>query len=703
MKSLFPRALAFVVLVLLALPAFADLTPAHAARRLKHNQPDLVVDLGVGLWAIPLPMDFDGDGDLDLLVSCADVPARGLHYFENDGSGVFKPAVVLDSEKRPNVTLSYVDGKPRVCEPGVLYEDFTTALYGKPAPIAFKPDFHIGRANQWRAGDYDGDGVTDLILGISDWREYGWDDAYDAQGRWTAGPLHGFVYLVRNSGTNDAPVYGEAVKIEADGKPIDVFGCPSPNLVDWDGDGDLDLVCGSFLDTITLFENTGTRTAPVYAAGKALTLADGAPLRMELQMLQVAALDWDGDGDPDLVVGKEDGRVAWVENLGGGAVAAPVYFKQRAEFVKCGALAAPAVYDWDNDGDEDILCGNTAGFIEFIANLGGDPVRWAAPVRLTAGGGVIRFQAGPNLSIQGPAEAKWGYTTLSVGDWDGDGLPDIVCNSIIGRVVWFRNVGAPGKPELAPAEPLRVAWEGETPKPAWLWWTPEPGELVTQWRTTPVMLDWNRDGLQDLVMLDHEGFLAFFERTKRGDKLALLPGRRVFTAEDPQKEGVFDSNGKRLRMDLDRDGVNDFLTRAPDGAVLYRYNDRRAGKEAVRSAATVFENPLEKGTLSPTPESAPVPVRMNAAWAGGSGRRKITLGDWDGDGRVDVLVNGPCVNLLQNVADRDGCAVLRDGGPLVDDVLAGHDTAPALMDLEGDGKKGLLVGAEDGFLYYYPR
>ena len=94
---------------------------------------------------------------------------------------------------------------------------------------------------------------------------------------------------------------------------------------------------------------------------------------------------------------------------------------------------------------------------------------------------------------------------------------------------------------------------------------------------------------------------------------------------------------------------------------------------------------------------------MNAAWAGGSGRRKLTMGDWDGDGLPDVLVNGPCVNLLRNTGERDGMIVLRDGGPLTEDVLAGHDTCPALIDLEGDGRKGLLAGAEDGFLYYYPR
>lgn len=673
--------------------------PEHWAHRLQHNDPNLVVDLGVGLWAIPLPMDVDGDGDLDLLVSSADVPARGLQFFENDGSGVFQPGVLLDTEKRSNVTFSQVDGVPMVCEPGKWYADFPKNGYSAPKDIAFTPDFHIGRANQWRFADYDGDGAVDLILGISDWRDYGWDDAYDANGNWTAGPLHGYVYLVRNTGTTEAPQYGAAVKVEAGGKPVDVFGCPSPNFVDWDGDGDLDLLCGSFLDTITFFENTGTRTAPVYASGRPVMCGNG-PLRMELQMLQVAALDWDGDGDPDLVVGKEDGRVALVEN-DGGTVRAPVYFKQRARHVKCGALSAPVGADWDGDGDEDILCGNTAGFVEFIENQGGDPVRWAAPVRLEAGGGVIRFQAGPNLSIQGPAEAKWGYTTFSVADWDGDGLLDLMCNSIIGRVVWFRNIGGKGAPRLAPAQPLRVAWEGETPKPGWVWWTPEPGTLATQWRTTPVMTDFNGDGLMDLVMLDHEGFLAFFERAEQDGQRILLPGKRVFFAEDREREGAFDSNGRAASADFDKDGENDYFMRGPAGETLFRCRDRKADRDGLRTAASLLPHPLEKGVLRPLP--GPVPVRMNVSWAGGSGRRKLALTDWDGDGDLDVLVNSPSVTLLRNLGAADGGVLLRDEGPLTPHVLAGHDTSPGLLDLEGDGLPGLVIGAEDGYLYHYPR
>ena len=80
-----------------------------------------------------------------------------------------------------------------------------------------------------------------------------------------------------------------------------------------------------------------------------------------------------------------------------------------------------------------------------------------------ADGRVIRFMAGPNGSIQGPCEAKWGYTTLSVADWDGDGLPDLIVNSIWGKVVWFKNVGTRRAPRLAAAQPIEVEWDGAQP------------------------------------------------------------------------------------------------------------------------------------------------------------------------------------------------------------------------------------------------
>jgi hypothetical protein len=204
-------------------------------------------------------------------------------------------------------------------------------------------------------------------VGIEDWSFYGWDNAWNAQGQWTNGPLHGFVHVFR--ATNEKQ-FAEPFLVQAGGRTLDTFGCPSPNFADFDGDGDLDLLCGEFLDGFTYFQNVGSRTQPSYAAGRRLKNARGVEVRMDLEMIVPVAFDWDKDGDLDLIVGDEDGRVALIENTGKfGAgpnpiFAEPVYFKQEADTLKCGALATPVGVDWDGDGDTDIVSGNTAGYID---------------------------------------------------------------------------------------------------------------------------------------------------------------------------------------------------------------------------------------------------------------------------------------------------------------------------------------------------
>lgn len=608
--------------------------------RIKYNHPGLVVDLGVGLWAWPLPTDYDNDGDVDLLVACPDKPYNGVYLFENPGGAhprdvVFRPAKRLGPASH-NMTIAHVDGEARFYTPGRRHPELLSRGSSAGVPIEVEGEIHPSgrktRANQWKELDYDGDGVFDLVVGIGDWTDYGWDNAFDSDGNWTNGPLHGYVYVARNRGTNEKPIYGDAALVEAAGEPIDVYGMPSPNFADFDGDGDLDLVCGDFVDGLHYFENVGSRTKPRYAARRPLE-HDGQPMRMELCMIVPVAIDFDLDGDVDLIVGQEDGRVALVEHTGEmqdglPKFQPPAFLRQQADEVKVGALVTPAGCDWDGDGDDDLLCGNTAGFLEVVENLGGSPPRWAAPRRLWAGGELFRIEAGPNGSIQGPCETKWGYTVPSVADWNGDGLLDVVVNSIWGKVRWLENVGAPGMPELAAPQPVEVRWPATPPKPEWVWWQPEGMELATQWRTTPAAIDWNQDGLMDLVMLDHEGYLAFFERTREDGQLALLPGRRIF----------LDDKGQ--------------------------------------------------------------PLRLNPGVAGRSGRRKFVFHDYDGDGRLDLIINSkPNVDWYRGAPAAGEEYRFANQGALADRVLAGHTTCPTTMNFDGDSQRDIIVGGEDGFLY----
>jgi hypothetical protein len=630
--------LVLMAAALAAVPVLArEIADDSSLVRVPYNHPGLVTDLGVGLWATPMPVDWDGDGDYDLLCYTVDKPYHGLYFFENVSGNVdwpvFKPAVRLSDVNR-NVMISYEDDTYFVTEPGKYYPDFPETLFEKPVDIPYEPTFKATRANQWKFVDYDGNGVRDLVVGAGDWTDYGWDDAYNEEGEWTNGPIHGHIYVMKNTGTNEDPEYTDAMQVQAGGEPLDVYGAPSPNSVDMDRDGDLDIIAGEFLDRITYFENVGTRTEPEYAAGRFLQL-DGETLHLDLQMLQVVVFDWNRDGNPDIFVGKEDGRVVLMLgtgrfNDGVPEFTPPRYLQQEAQWLKVGALSTPYGVDWDGDGDEDLIVGDTAGYISFVENLGGDgdTPKWAEPVYLKAGGETIRIQAGPNGSIQGPAEAKWGYTVLSVADWDHDGLHDIVINSIWGKIEWFKNIGEPGKPELAPAQPVTVAWEGPAPKPAWNWWDPEGDNLVTQWRTTPFVIDLNDDGLNDLVMLDTEGYLAFYERAQGENGLKLLSPKRIFKDEDGQ------------------------------------------------------------------------PLRLNERDAGGSGRRKFVLTDWDGDGKRDLLVNSVNTDFMRNIAEEDGAYQFKNEGPVDPHLLAGHTTSPATVDWNGDGIRDLVIGAEDGFFYY---
>jgi len=127
-----------------------------------------------------------------------------------------------------------------------------------------------------------------------------------------SGSWPGELYLFRGlrKGTFAA---GETIK-DRDGKAIKVGSASTVFAVDWNGRGKLDLLVGNRAGEVHLVPNE--RDGKKYAFGKARKLeADGKPIKVPQDSHPIAA-DWDGDGKLDLLVGAGDGSVLWYRNVG---------------------------------------------------------------------------------------------------------------------------------------------------------------------------------------------------------------------------------------------------------------------------------------------------------------------------------------------------------------------------------------------------
>jgi hypothetical protein len=90
--------------------------------------------------------------------------------------------------------------------------------------------------------------------------------------------------------------------------------CTRPMAVDWNADGKLDLVVGNFAGSFYVFTGQGGGR---FAPKPKLLLTGGSRLNIQGQHSDPFPVDWDGDGDLDLLSGADQGGVQWAENTAG--------------------------------------------------------------------------------------------------------------------------------------------------------------------------------------------------------------------------------------------------------------------------------------------------------------------------------------------------------------------------------------------------
>lgn len=151
---------------------------------------------------------------------------------------------------------------------------------------------NVGRSSAVAMADWFGSGKLDLFVGNGD----------------------GNVYLFRNEGTREEPVFSKGTLLTVHGQPIVADGGNAgPCVADWDGDGTVDLLLGCGSGRVVFYRKVGGKTAPELAEGITLVESVAQYSQRDREAFRnpkrsggnakLCVADWNGDGLPDLVVG----------------------------------------------------------------------------------------------------------------------------------------------------------------------------------------------------------------------------------------------------------------------------------------------------------------------------------------------------------------------------------------------------------------
>ncbi|MGL5892036.1 MAG: FG-GAP-like repeat-containing protein, partial [Bacteroidia bacterium] len=275
----------------------------------------------------------------------------------------------VDMDGRPDVIIGNTTGGiisiHRIASNGSLF-----------TPPLQLPVINTASPSIIRAGDFDGDGKTDLAVGYFS---------------------GSFITVLRNNGTYGAAAFDAPIHINV--------GNVSPSSMyvrDLDGDGKADIAFGSNTSAnFYTLRSTSTSGSISFAAQQTFSITSGV-------VRNIASGDFNLDGKPDLVIASTSNQLRLFSN---GSTVGTISFTLGSTLATLASGAfSPICNDLDGDGRQDIVLGyesaNSISVWEATGSFG-----FATRVDFTPSVG--------SASIN-----------VSVGDFNADGRPDIAASSV---------------------------------------------------------------------------------------------------------------------------------------------------------------------------------------------------------------------------------------------------------------------------------
>ncbi|HPT71880.1 MAG TPA: FG-GAP-like repeat-containing protein [Candidatus Cloacimonadota bacterium] len=351
--------------------------------------------------------DLDGNGAKDILLGNTN---RSPIFIQNTGTASI-PAFHIGIDYLANI--SSLDAEVGVCADmnadgtlDLITGGFTGLHLYLNTGTATSPQFMeagnyfsgliVGSNPVPDLADVDHDGDLDMVIGLSE---------------------SGSVKLYTNIGTPANGQFSEAhVQIIGD---VGLYAYPV--FCDLDHDEDYDMLVGRDSHGFAYFMNTGTSTVGAWQQNDAVFQGLG----MDTYFNSPALADLNNDGKDDLIFGSASGPLNYYVNVG--TLSNPVWQVNTTMFggvIDVGGASSPVFYDFDGDGDLDMISGSNLGTIKYYRNTG--------TIHAPAWQQDNSYFASIDHSI---------YAAIAIGDVDGDSLPDAIVGDLNGGLYYHHNTG----------------------------------------------------------------------------------------------------------------------------------------------------------------------------------------------------------------------------------------------------------------------